>query len=237
MKPLKRILKSPWVRHALCRVGAGYIRLVHFTGRWQTIGGHIPKQYWQQNKPFILCFWHGRLMMMPYCWDYDHEIHMMVSYHRDGQFIGRTVKNFGIDTVVGSSSKGGAKALREMVKLLGRGACVGLTPDGPRGPRMRASAGLVTLARLSGVPVIPAAYSLSRGTHLKSWDRFLVGGLFGRGTYIWGDPIEVPRDADAEAQEAARQKIEDTLNAITAQADKACQRDPIPPAPVAEPQT
>jgi len=228
----KRLLKSAPVRQALCRLGAGYIRLVHATGRWQFIRAEIPEQFWQQDRPFILCFWHGRLMMMPYCWDFSHPIHMMVSYHRDGQFIARTVRNFGIDTVVGSSSRGGAKALRDMIKLLADGTCVGLTPDGPRGPRMRASAGIVSLARLSGVPVVPAAYSISRGWNLKSWDRFLVGGLFGRGVFVWGEPVTVARDADTETQENARLTIENSLNALTREADTLAGRARVMPAEV-----
>lgn len=171
-------------------------------------------------------------MMMPYCWDFKKPIHMMVSYHRDGQFIARTVKNFGIDTVVGSSSKGGAKALRDMIKLLAGGANVGLTPDGPRGPRMRASAGIISLARLSGAPIVPAAYSINRGWNLGSWDRFLIGGLFGRGVYAWGDPIYVSRDADTDAQEQARLKIETALNELTDEADRFSGRTPIVPAEV-----
>lgn len=230
MSLFKSIIKSAPVRRALCLVGAGYIRLVHLTGRWQVVRNDVPEQFWQQNQPFILCFWHGRLMMMPYCWNFKYPIHMMVSHHRDGQFIARTVKNFGIDTVAGSSSKGGAKALREMIKLLAGGASVGLTPDGPRGPRMRASAGLVSLARLSGAPIIPAAYSINRGWNLGSWDRFLVGGLFGRGVFVWADPIVVARDADAETQELARLKIETTLNDITDEADRLSGRTPISPA-------
>jgi len=227
---LKRALKTAVVRRALCGLGAGYIRLVHLTGRWQIVGADIPKQFWDADKPFILCFWHGRLMMMPYCWDFAHPIHMMVSYHRDGQFIARTVKNFGIDTVVGSSSKGGARALRDMIKLLAKGICVGLTPDGPRGPRMRAGAGVVSLARLSGVPVVPAAYSISRGWNLNSWDRFLVGGLFGRGVIVWGEPVAVERDADSDAQEQARDLIETRLIAVSQQADSLCGRPPVMPA-------
>lgn len=170
--------------------------------------------------------------MMPYCWDPAQPIHMMVSLHRDGQFIARTVKNFGIDTVVGSSSKGGAKALREMVKLLASGACVGLTPDGPRGPRMRAGSGIIALARLSGVPIIPVAFSLSRGKNLKSWDRFLVGGLFARGVFIWGEPVDVVRDATPDIQEKARLDIEQTLNRLTFEADRKMGRDPVEPAEI-----
>ncbi len=234
MSTLKRILKSGLVRQALFRMGSVYIRFVYASGRWQTFGADVAETFWKSDKPFILCFWHGRLMMMPYCWDLKRPIHMMVSEHRDGQFIAHTVKSFGVDTVTGSSSKGGAKALRAMVKLLASGIYVGLTPDGPRGPRMRASAGIVSLARLSGVPIIPVAYSSARGRNLRSWDRFLVAWPFSRGVYVWGEPIEVARDIDEDVQEQARLQVEAALNAVTREADMRVGRTPVEPAGLTE---
>jgi lysophospholipid acyltransferase (LPLAT)-like uncharacterized protein len=227
---LKRILKSDGLRRALCWLGSLYIRFAHATGRWQVVGGEAARDHWQRGKPFILCFWHGRLLMMPYCWPRSRTIHMLISQHRDGQIIARTVGHFGIKTVAGSSSKGGAQALRAMVKALKAGDCVGITPDGPRGPRMRASDGIVSLARLAGVPIIPATFGAARGRVLGSWDRFLIAWPFGRGVIVWGDPIDVPRDAGAEDLETARLRVEAALNGITAEADRLTGRDPVAPA-------
>lgn len=227
---LKRILKSDGLRRALCWLGSLYIRLVHATGRWQVIGGDAARAHWAAGTPFILCFWHGRLLMMPHCWPRDKAIHMLISQHRDGQIIARTVGHFGIKTVAGSSSKGGAQALRAMVKALKAGDCVGITPDGPRGPRMRATDGAVALARLSGAPIIPATFGAARGKVLQSWDRFLVAWPFGQGVIVWGDPIEVARDADADQMNMARMRVEDALNTITAEADRLTGRVPVEPA-------
>jgi lysophospholipid acyltransferase (LPLAT)-like uncharacterized protein len=227
----KRLLKSDAVRRFACRLGALYIRLVHASGRWQVIGGDIPKRYWNQGTPFILAFWHGRILMMPYCWERRRPIHMLISQHRDGRLIADTVAHFGIDTVSGSSSKGGAGALRAMVRFLKAGKCVGVTPDGPRGPRMRASDGIVATARLSGAPIIPATYSSASGRNLGSWDRFLVAWPLSKGVIVWGEPIHVAPDADAAALDAARQAVEQGLNAITAEADRLCDRPAIEPAP------
>ena len=229
---LKRLLKSDGLRRVLCWLGSLYIRLVHATGRWQVIGGDAARAHWAAGRPFILCFWHGRILMMPHCWPRDRDIHMLISQHRDGQIIARTVGHFGIKTVAGSSSRGGAQALRAMVKALKAGDCVGITPDGPRGPRMRASDGAVALARLSGVPIIPATFGAARGRVLQSWDRFLVAWPFGRGVIVWGDPIDVARDADAAALGAARLRVENALNAITVEADRLTGRVPVEPASV-----
>ena len=98
---------------------------------------------------------------------------------------------------------------------------------------MRASDGIVSLARLAGVPIIPATFGAARGRVLGSWDRFLVAWPFGRGVIVWGDPIEVPRDADATVLEAARQSVEDALNDISAEADRLTGREPVEPAEAA----
>ncbi len=233
MTPFKKVLRNDTVRRVLCWLGAQYIRLAYATGRWTVVGGESPRRFWDDGKPFILCFWHGRLLMMPYCWDRRRPISMLISQHPDGQIITRTVGHFGIDTVAGSTTRGGAAALRTMLRTLKTGGYVGITPDGPRGPRMRAGDGAVIVARLSGAPIIPAAYGVSRRRVLGTWDRFVFAWPFGRGVLVWGDPIHVPRGADVDALEAARRQVEDRLNADTAEADRLCGCAPVEPAPVA----
>jgi lysophospholipid acyltransferase (LPLAT)-like uncharacterized protein len=227
---VKRVTRSDAVRGALCWLGAHYIRLVRFTGSWRVEGGQIPDAFWQRNEPFILAFWHGRIMMMPYCWRRDQPINMLISQHKDGQFIARTVAHFGIDTVAGSSSKGGTAALRAMLRSLKHGQSVGITPDGPRGPRMRASDGVVQVARLSGAAIIPCGFSARRRTLLRSWDRFTVAFPLSRGVFVWGEPVRVPADASPEALEEARLAVETGLTAVTQAADRAMGHVPVEPA-------
>lgn len=234
MRPLKRVLQSETLRRLFCWLASLYIRLAYNTSRWTVVGGDIPKRFWDEGKPFILGFWHGRLLLMPYCWDHRKTIYMLISEHRDGQLIAHTVGHFGIKWAAGSSTRGGAQALRIMVKALKQGDYVGITPDGPRGPRMRASDGVVNVARLSGVPVIPAAFGTTRGRCLSTWDRFLLAWPFGRGIIVWGDPIRVDRKAGSEALELARRQVEDGLNAVTAEADRLSSRPPVEPAPERE---
>jgi len=229
---VKRIGKSDQVRGLLCWLGSLYIRLVRLTGHWTIEGGEAARAHWAEGKPFILAFWHGRILMMPYCWNRAIPIHMLISQHRDGQIIARTVSHFGIQTIAGSSSKGGSAALRAMLKALKGGECVGITPDGPRGPRMRASEGVAQVARMAGVPVIPCSFSAKRRKLLGSWDRFQVALPFSRGVFVWGEPITVPAKADAGEQAALLARIEAELNAITDRADALMGHEPVAPAPI-----
>jgi lysophospholipid acyltransferase (LPLAT)-like uncharacterized protein len=230
---IKWIVANDRVRSVLCWLGACYIRFAFATGRWRVVRGEVPTQLWDEGRPFILAFWHGRLLMMPYCWRESAAMSMLISNHRDGELIAKTIGHFGLGTVRGSSGKGGAGALRQMVRTLKAGGYVGITPDGPRGPRMRANAGAVTIARLAGVPVIPVTFATSRRKVLGSWDRFVIATPFARGVFVWGEPLDVAAGADAAAIEVARAELEARLNAVTEEADRLVGQTTIPPAPAA----
>ncbi len=220
------------MRGVICAVAAQYIRFVHATSRWRVEGGEHPAALWDREAPFIVAFWHGRLLLMPYCWRRGKAIEMLISHHRDGQLIARTIGHFDFRTIAGSTSRGGSAALRAMLRSLKRGGHVGITPDGPRGPCMRAGGGIADIARLADAPVVPVAFATARRAVLGSGDRFIVALPFSRGVFVWGAPIEVPKGADKRAREAARRLIEERLNAVTAEADRLVGQNLIEPAPV-----
>ncbi len=228
---LKTMTRTGAVRRVLCALGAAYIRLVYVTGRWDVQGGDIPRRLWDAGTPFLLSFWHGRMLMAPKAWDRRVAIDMLISQHLDGRFIAQTMKHFAIGTIAGSSSAGGTGALRAMLKGLKAGRCAGITPDGPRGPRMRASDGIVNVARMAGVAIVPLAYSARRSIVLNSWDHFVIALPFTRGVLVWGEAIEIPRHADADAVEAARALVEARLNEVTLEADRLMGVTPVMPAP------
>ena len=243
MALLKTILKSDAVRAAGCWIGAQYIRLVYYTGRWEVVGREHADRFWAGDRPFILAFWHGRLLLIPYAWRKGAPVKFLISQHRDGELISRTIAHLGLGSIRGSAArkdkadknKGGAGALRTMLKEIKAGTSIGITPDGPRGPRMRASMGVAAVAKLTGAPVIPVAYSVSRGQILRSWDRFILAKPFAKGAMVWGAPIEVPRDADDDALEAFRERIERDLTAVTNDADGRVGRPAIEPDPAPDP--
>lgn len=230
MPRLKDILRRPAVQRLLCALIAGYIRLVHGTGRWRVENGAEPARLWDAGRPFILAFWHGRLLMMPYCWRRGTPIRTLISRHPDGRLIAETMRHFDLGSIAGSSSRGGSTAFRAALKSLRDGVSVGFTPDGPRGPRMRASDGVIHAARLSGAPILPCTYAASRRRVLGSWDRFVLALPFARGIVLWGEPIAIARDAGPDEVEAARRLLEARLNDLCARADEACGVTPIAPA-------
>lgn len=233
--PIKSLSRNTLLRAVVCWLGAQYIRLVWMSGRWTRIRAEIPEKYWRSGEPFIACFWHGRLLMMGYNWDRQRDFYMLISQHADGQLIARTVEKFGFKTLAGSSKRGGGEALRAMLRVIKDGGSVGITPDGPRGPRMRASMGAIALAKLSGVPVIPTVFACRRRRVLNSWDRFLLPGLFSKGVFVWGEAFDVPRDSDDDMMEGFRARLETALNDLTREADDLCGSPAIDPAPVEPP--
>lgn len=237
---IKRILKSDGFRLFVSWLITQYVRLAWATGRWSAHGDPARFAKWDTGQPFIMAMWHGRILMMAKGWRRGAPFYMLASQHRDGQLIARAIAPFGISYIMGSTAKpgkaadkGGMAAVREILRTLKAGGNIGITPDGPRGPRMRATEGVVTIARLSGVPIIPVAWSARRRWALNSWDRFLVPKLFTTGVFVWGAPIHVPRDADDVQCEAFRLTVESALTAVTDEADRMVGATVIEPAPIA----
>jgi lysophospholipid acyltransferase (LPLAT)-like uncharacterized protein len=223
---IRQVLRSEWLRHLLCWFAQVYIRFVYLTNRWTVEGAEAPRKLRTEGRPFILAFWHGRLGMIPMAWQRLAPMHMLISGHRDGRMIADTVRYFGVESIAGSSRRGGMAALRAMLKRLADGDCVGITPDGPWGPAMTASVGIVNVARLARVPIVPIVFATSHGRVLDTWDRFFFAHPFGRGVYLWGEPIEVPEELDETGLEAMRRLVETRMNDMTCEADRRVGRDP-----------
>jgi lysophospholipid acyltransferase (LPLAT)-like uncharacterized protein len=169
---------------------------------------------------YILCFWHSRFVLMPYCYP-GPRIVVLSSKHRDAEALVRILRMFGIENARGSTTSGGATGMRQILRKVREGCDVGITPDGPRGPRRRVQPGVAAIARVTGLPIIPVTFSASPSRRLGSWDRTLIPKLFSKGLFVYGDPVVVPRNADDRTLEAKRLELERELDRITDLADDA----------------
>jgi lysophospholipid acyltransferase (LPLAT)-like uncharacterized protein len=139
----------------------------------------------------------------------------LVSASRDGAFLTAILETFGVQPVRGSSSRRGGQALVELTGWAERGYDLAITPDGPRGPCYVVQEGAITLAQVTGLPLVPASYSLTWKIRLQSWDRFLVPLPFARCEVVVGPPIRVPREITDAEREGLRRQLEAGLRAIT----------------------
>ncbi len=174
------------------------------------------------KEPVLFCLWHNRLALSLILFrryvqarQPQRKLAALVSASRDGGMLARVLELFDVEPVRGSSSRRGSQALRELVSAGKRGCDLAITPDGPRGPCYVVQDGIVSLAQLTGMAIVPASFHLSWKWRLKSWDRFQVPLPFARCEVQLGEPVRIPREASAAERERLRAKLESSMNAIT----------------------
>jgi len=205
------------------RIYVWLLRLFSLTIRKEYLHEEYPKEFWNQGLHIIISFWHQRLMMMPFL-RHSGRVGMLISQHRDGEFIARAVNQFGVNPVRGSTTRGGLSALRGMIRFFRTGANLAITPDGPQGPKHVVQIGVIELARQTGAPILPVTYGASRKKVLGSWDNFVLPFPFCKVAYLWGEPLFIPRDADKDRMEESRRLLQERMRQITEEADRIFQR-------------
>lgn len=215
---LKRLGRSQLVRELAGALAAGYLRLVKATTSF-TITPPIEETV-KSKLPVIVAMWHGQHMMVHYARFPGAKLGALISRSADGEVAAQIMERVGIHPIRGSGGpagksrkRGGAEALRAMLRELQQGRSIALTADVPKVSRI-AGAGIVTLAQLSGRPIYPIAVVTSRRIDMNSWDRASVPLPFGRGAIVLGEPIEVAREATPDVIEAKRQEVERALNEV-----------------------
>lgn len=222
-RPLKkRILSSRPAHFLLSLIVSTAMRVVYYTSRVQK---HFPPEievYANGKKPALFCFWHGRLIMQAFVKPPRRSMSVLISQHNDGALITAVMRWFGIGSVRGSNSRGGQKGVRRLLAISERGGNLCITPDGPRGPFQKAAGGAAYVAMKTGYPVIAIAFSTTRHSRLRSWDKFMVPKPFGRMVFVASTPFQVADSDDADALQVATAQLETVLNQVTAEADRLC---------------
>lgn len=204
----RSLLKASFKKAAiwgLPLIGSLFIRLLSMTiiKRY-----HLPQSLPQE--PIIFAFWHADILMEPYNYMKirdDIKIKLLISEHFDGEMIAKTISYFGFGTIRGSSRKGGAKVLIQALKYLSEGYDIGITPDGPKGPRYSVSDGIVIMAQKRNAKVVVLNSVPSRYWQLSSWDRFVIPKPFSSIDFYTSEPIDISGLEMDEAKELIRERL------------------------------
>jgi lysophospholipid acyltransferase (LPLAT)-like uncharacterized protein len=214
----------PWLQRAIGGAAAGYLRFAWKSSRVTVEPADI-YDYIDEELPVILTFWHGQHFLTPFTAKPHHRAAVMISRHADAELNALAAERLGIATIRGSGGqgksfqrKGAVAATRALIEALANGTSVALTADVPKVARV-ASIGLAVIARHSGRPIYPAAIASSRRIEFNSWDRAHLNLPFSKIALVFGEPVQVHKDANEAALEAARKLVEERLNTVTARAE------------------
>jgi len=211
MQIKKKIIKNFVVQHFLAFISFVYIKLVGSTSIIIQKNIETPELYWKNNKPFILAFWHSQLMMISYCWQSNEKINILASGHSDGRFGAIVGKYFKLNNIPTSSAKKPI-SLKSVFQMLNNSRYIGITPDGPRGPKQKVSEGIIKISRTSQVPIIPVGFASTKYKKLNSWDSFLITKPFSKCAFVWGTSFTIPRDCKDSEIENFKNKLESQIN-------------------------
>lgn len=213
-------IRHPLMIQAVGHAGSFLIRRLgrtldfHFRYEDPVVDPEVARRLGQR---YIYAFFHEVMLFPAYYWNWP-EMHILISDHRDGEMITQVVKRLGFGVVRGSTTRNGARALREMTTGIQQGnLCV--TPDGPRGPRRHVHQGLAYLASRTGLPVVGAGMAFQDCWRARSWDRFCVPKPYSKAAAVVPPPVFIPPDADRDALEAGRAEIERRMNAAMDEAE------------------
>jgi lysophospholipid acyltransferase (LPLAT)-like uncharacterized protein len=218
----KKLVRNFFIQNFLGLLAALYIYITRITSNIRFVNQSIPERYWKNNEPFILAFWHSQLMMIAFSWKIKTRINILASDHSDGRFGAIIGKYFNLNNIP-TSNKNNNISLRPIFKLLKNKKYIGITPDGPRGPKEKVSEGIIKIAKVSKTPIIALGFASSRNFKLKSWDSFLISLPFSKCSFVWSEPLEVPADLKDDQVYSYQKLLEDKINKCIQKAETNCQ--------------
>jgi lysophospholipid acyltransferase (LPLAT)-like uncharacterized protein len=213
-------IRNPWLIQALGFLAALLVRLWVGTVRYRyrPLGVSIDPHQPNFRPRYLYAFWHENILLPAYQYGRP-DIYVLISGHADGQLIAEVCRHLRFRLVRGSTTRGGFKAIRQMI-LLARKYHLAVTPDGPRGPRRQVQPGLVYLAARTGLPIVPMGIAWRRAWRLRSWDRFALPFPWSTASMVTTDPIHVPATVDKDGLEAYRIQVQRALQHATAVAER-----------------
>ena len=171
----------------------------------------------EYNEHVIFAFWHEYIGLILPRWGHV-PLTVLVSQHRDGEWVNQTASSLGMHIVRGSSTRGGSQAIRQLKKH-GSFSSITFTPDGPKGPRREMALGPVYLASVLQMPIVPVGAGFENPWRLNTWDKFAIPRPFSRARMIFGPKIRLPRKMGRDQLEDSRLKIQNLITALTVQSE------------------
>ena len=171
---------------------------------------HVNVRVAESTPRYIFAFWHAHMFLMLHS-RFRRPITVLSSASRDGDLAVAVYRTYRVNTVRGSSTRGGGAAIREVIRRGRADSNLAFTPDGPKGPPRVVKEGVIFAAQMTGLPVIPVAFGAARKKFLGSWDRMVIPWPFTRAVFLYGEPLMMPRDGDAEE---LRLQLEAAMNEL-----------------------
>ena len=172
-----------------------------------------------RKQRFLYCIWHDNILGPTFC-GRSVKMAALTSLHGDGAYVADAIECVGITPIRGSSSRGGAAAVQKMLEAA-RDMDISIATDGPRGPRRQVKVGIVYLASQTGRPIVPVAFSARRSWSPRGrWTDALIPKPFTRIWLLGGEPIKVPPDLTRDDLKEYRDRVQEAMDALSAQADR-----------------
>ena len=195
---IKLILNNFFIKKLLSLIGAGYIFFVYISSKKRFINKKNFDKLIAEDNSFIYALWHDQLLLSPLTWKSKKKIDILISKHKDGDIITDLIKFHGFNSIRGSTNnpkkekeKNSLSNIRKILTSLKNNISIGITPDGPRGPRHKVTEGIINISRISNKKILPMALAYKKEWVLNTWDKFIIPKPFNKICIVWGDPLDI----------------------------------------------
>ena len=215
MRILKRFSKTKYGQKSIGFLFYLITKIIYFSIRFKCYDEEKKSNIFNNKNQYIFCCWHNRLFLGPHLLPRNRIINALQSSHSDGMITSIAFKYLEMNVILGSSKKGGMQAFRKMIKCIQNGESIAITPDGPKGPKEIVKEGIIKLAQITGVPIVPLVWTTKKFKLINSWDHFVIPFPFSKGVYTFGEPIYIDKKINKKKFEISRLEVENEIKRLT----------------------
>ena len=215
MRIIKRFSKTSFGQKLIGFLFYLITKISFLSIRWKYFNEDQKYNIFNVDNQYIFCCWHNRLFLGPHLLPRNRIINALQSSHSDGMITSIAFKYLGMNVILGSSMNGGMQAFRKMIKCIQNGESIAITPDGPKGPKETVKEGIIKLAQITGVPIVPLVWTTKKFKLINSWDHFVIPFPFSKGVYTFGEPIYIDKKINKKKFEISRLEVENEIKRLT----------------------